>query len=295
MPYLQMVQRAVDFIEAHLHEEFTVASVARAAGLSRWHFQVIFSAVVGDTLKEYVRKRRLTAAAVALSESDGRIIDIGLDAGFESHEAFTRAFKSMFGITPNACRKGGAKSILIRQKPKITKAYLNHLYQGITMKPVIKQIEPLHIAGLGGRFISAVSPDANNFSVIPKLWNDYMKRRGTIENRVSPTEYGVVICLGEKDHKSHPDEMLYIAGTAVTGAKHIPEGMVHARVPAGEYAVFTHKGPVENITHTVNFIYASWLPKSGRKLRNAPHLEVYDQRFKLGQPDSELEVCVPLE
>jgi predicted transcriptional regulator YdeE/AraC-like DNA-binding protein len=295
MPYLQMIQRAVDYIENHLHEEFTVDSVARAAGLSRWHFQVIFSAIVGDTLKEYIRKRRLTAAAIALGKTDERIITLALDAGFESHEAFTRAFRTMFGLTPAACRKAGPKSVLIRHKPKITRAYLNHLYQDITMKPVIKELAPMHIAGFGGRFISAISPDANNFTVIPKLWGDYMKHRAVLENRLSPTDYGVVICLGEKDRKSHPDEMLYIAGTAVTDVKHLPKGMISAAIPTGKYAVFTHRGPVENIRHTVNYIYASWLPKFGRKLRDAPHLEVYDERFKLGHADSELDVCVPVE
>ncbi len=293
--YMQNIQRAVDLIESRLDDELTVDSIARAAGLSRWHFQVVFRAVVGDTLKEYIRKRRLTLAAVAVGETNRRLLDIALAAGFESHEAFTRAFKAMFGKTPKACRAAGIKSVMLRHKPKITNTYLNHLYRGITMQPTIKNFEKMHVVGLGGRFISAISPEANNLSIIPKLWSNYAKRCGEIKSRLSLVNLGVTICLEEKDIKSHPDEMLYIACTHVRNPNEHPEGMTSATIPAGKYALFTHRGPVENIGQTINYLYASWLPKSDYTLRKAPHLEIYDERFKPKSPESEIDVCVPIK
>ena len=294
MNHLAKIQRAVDYIEQHLDDELTFDAIARVAGLSRWHFQVIFNATVGDTLKEYIRKRRLTAAAIAIGMTDERILDVALQAGFESQEAFTRAFKAMFGRTPGDCRKQGIKSVMILRKPTITNTYLNHLYKGITMKPVIKKIKAMQVAGLGARFISATSPDTNNFQVIPQLWASYQERAGEIKSRVRPADLGVVICLEEKDKKSHPDEMLYLACTEVKDASPVPKGMTALTIPAGKYAVFTHKGPIENIGHTVNYIYGSWLPKSDKQLRDAPHLEIYDERFKPGHTNSQLDVCVPV-
>jgi AraC family transcriptional regulator len=94
--HLEQIQRAVDYIEEHLKDDLATESIARVAGFSMWHFQTVFSASVGDSLKEYIRKRRLTQALAALAISENRILDIALEAGFESQEAFSRAFKSMF-------------------------------------------------------------------------------------------------------------------------------------------------------------------------------------------------------
>ncbi|HEV2695710.1 MAG TPA: AraC family transcriptional regulator [Verrucomicrobiae bacterium] len=294
MEYLQHIQRAVNYIETHLADELAVDAVARVAGLSRWHFQIIFHAMVGDTLAEYIRKRRLTAAAIALGATKSRVIEIALEAGFGSQESFTRAFKTMFGVPPGECRRCGLKAVMIRHKPKITRSYLNHLYQHITMKPVIKHIGKFKVIGLDARFISAVSPDADNFRIIPPLWEKFLKRLPEIKGLTARVQYGVVVCLDERAKKAHPDEMLYMACAPVKASTTAPRGMKSLIIPAGEYAVFTHKGPVANLGHTLNYIYASWLPKSGRTLRAAPHLEMLDARFKPDAKDSEMDVCVPV-
>ena len=133
MDRLARVQSTIDYIEVHLRDELPTEQIARVAGFSMWHFQKVFSSAVGDTLKDYVRKRRLTSALQELGSGDRRIIDIALDYQFESQEAFTRSFKSVFGKTPGECRKEGIQSITPLSKPKITMAYLDHLYGGMTM------------------------------------------------------------------------------------------------------------------------------------------------------------------
>lgn len=294
MEYLAKVQRAVDHIEAHLDEELTVDAIARVACLSRWHFQVIFRAMVGDTLGEYLRQRRLTAAAVALGTSERRVIEIALAAGFGSQAAFARAFKAQFGLPPGECRRRGIASARMQHKPRITRGYLHHLYANITMKPVIKQFPRTQVIGLAAQFIAGVSPDTNNLQVIPPLWRAFLARIQEVPLPLAPERYGACLCLSDQVEKEHPDEMLYLAGVPVQAGATPPPDMVSLTVPAGNYAVFVHRGPVETIRHTLNYIYGSWLPKSGHTLRNAPHLEVYDHRFKLGAADSELDVYVPI-
>src|SRR6185295_944365 len=110
MEHVERVQRAVDFIEAHLKEELQTEAIAKAAAFSMWHFQRIFSASVGDSLKVYVRKRRLTQALLELQSTDRRILDVALDYQFESQEAFTRAFKGAFGVNPGELRKQSASN-----------------------------------------------------------------------------------------------------------------------------------------------------------------------------------------
>lgn len=209
MEHLQQIQRAVDYIEDHLKEDLSVDVIAKVAGFSKWHFQMVFSSAVGDTLKEYIRKRRLTGALVELGTSESRILDIALDAGFESQEAFTRAFKAMFGKTPGECRKEGAGSVMALNKPRITMEYLDHLYGGINMEPVLKFVEAKVAVGMGARFISALSPDANNKNVIGELWSRYNPRSQEIASRVSYADLGIVTCLSEAEEKDHPNEMYY--------------------------------------------------------------------------------------
>ncbi len=148
------------------------------------------------------------------------------------------------------------------------------------------------VIGVGAKFISARSPDHNNTMVIPQLWQDYMGRGEEITNRLSWTDMGIVMSIRES--KNHPDEMYYMAGTEVSAVEQIPDGMSAQIIPQGNYAIFTHKGKLDKLSHTMNYIYGSWLAKSEHTLREAPELEIYGPRFKPNADDSELEVYIPI-
>src|SRR5690606_34277089 len=109
MNYIDQINRAIDHIEANLCGPLDLEAIAKRAGLSKWHFQRVFRAMVGDTVKEYVAKRRLSLAAMALVSTDMRVIDIALAHEFESHEVFSRAFKRAFGMTPSEFRRSGVE------------------------------------------------------------------------------------------------------------------------------------------------------------------------------------------
>ena len=87
--YLEKVQAGVDYIEVHLDHAFTLADVAEAACMSQWHFQRVFKALTNETLKAYIRSRRIANSMDALLRSEQTILDIALAAGFESHESYT--------------------------------------------------------------------------------------------------------------------------------------------------------------------------------------------------------------
>ena len=293
MEHLTQVQRAVDYIEDHLQDDLSVDQIADVACFSRWHFQMVFSSAVGETLKDYIRKRRLSNALIALGTGDERILDIALNAGFESQESFTRAFKNMFGVNPGECRKRGTESFMILNQPKITMAYLDHLYGGINMQPVFKELGEINVIGFTAKFISALSPDKNNMVVIPQLWGRYAPRAAEIKSRKGWTDMGICTNMPEGE-KTHPDECLYMAGTEVTDLTPLPEGMTAMTIPPGRYAVFTHNGAVHKIGLTMSYIYGSWLPKSGEKLREAADLEMYDCRHDPDSDEFTLDVYIPV-
>ena len=94
MNYLKQVQKGIDYIKANLDFDLALAQVAQEAGISQWHFQRIFKALTNETLKTYIRSRRLANALDKLHLTQNKIIDIALCAGYESQESFTRAFKT---------------------------------------------------------------------------------------------------------------------------------------------------------------------------------------------------------
>ncbi|MCY4527577.1 MAG: GyrI-like domain-containing protein [Chloroflexi bacterium] len=155
-------------------------------------------------------------------------------------------------------------------------------------EPKIIQRDAFAIVGVEARFIGALSPDANNFEVIPALWHRFINRSGEVENRSDDANYGLVITppAGER---CHPDELLYVAGAVVREVTSVPEGMVCHEVPALEFAVFTHRGPIAELPKTIRWAMEEWLPKSGYRW-NLIEVERYDRRFSIESPqESEME------
>jgi AraC family transcriptional regulator len=294
MDYLTRIEQAIDFIEDHLKDEVPTERIAREAHFSMWHSQRLFGAIVGLGVKEYVRKRRLTLAMRDLADTDRRIIDVALDYQFESQESFARAFKAHCGLTPAECRRRGIGSMKMHHKPKITLEYLSHIHGELVMEPKFIELPQKKVVGLGAKFVSILSPDKNNFNVIPALWGQFMSRIGELKNRSGQECFGLVEMLPEGEDKSHNDEMFYIACAAVSDFSVVPAGMIKRTIPPGKYVCFTHKGKLDRLEHTMNFVYGSWLPKSNVRLREAPHLELYDRRFIPDSNKSEFDILLPI-
>lgn len=295
MDHIKRIQRAIDYIEEHLKEdELSTKSIAEVACYSMWHFQRVFSSIVGDSVKEYIRKRRLASALIELNSTGRRILDIAIGHQFESQESFARAFKAHFGRTPGECRNEGAQSLLALTKPRVTIEYLDHLYGGMTMKPKFLQVAEKQIVGVGGRMYSAISPKNNSQEVASSLWGNFKTRIGEVKSRVDSRSIG--FCESTSgSFEAHPEEYFYVAGTEVEDTSQIPEGMVTKTIPAGRYAVFTHKGRVDKIEHSMRYIFGSWLPKSGEELRDAPEFSVIEPGFDPNSEDSEFDIYIPVK
>lgn len=125
---------------------------------------------------------------------------------------------------------------------------------------------------------------------IKKLWEDLMPRYQEIKANSEEFCYGVCEMLDEKTM-----EFTYLACRPVDNFVDIPNGMISKTVPAGKYAVFTHKGSLDNLKVTYEYIYGEWIKSGVQKHRHAPDFELYDKRFKFGEDDSEMDIYVPIE
>jgi AraC family transcriptional regulator len=285
--YLPAVQSAINYIEEHLHEELSIQSIAAHSGFSQYHFHRIFTAVLGESIKDYVRKRRLMQAADALFRGSDSILGVALRSGFDSQESFTRAFKKMFGTTPGAYRKAGTAVSYVR-KPRASDEMVRHLTGGITMQPKIVIRETDLAIGMGDSFTQG---DTDKIS---QLWNRFIERIPEIRN-AKPYSLGVCMASHPDVPKKAGDTFVYVAAMPVTSIDEIPEGMVACELPQSRYALFTHKGPIADIRHTVEYIWGTWIPETEYKLKDIPDYELYDDRFDPVTASGEVDIYVPIE
>ncbi len=255
----------------------------------------MFLALVDEPVAGYIRRRRLTEAARVLrAQADARVLDVALAAGFESHEAFTRAFRRESGHTPSGFRNHPQPNLSWMRLP-CPPATLQLLPETMQPVPEILDVPAFSVVGLSARFIAAMSPDANNLAVIPPLWGRFMERRvelvGTGAVREVNVSFGVCRCL-PPEQRTRDDELVYLAGAGVRGDVILPEGMERWEIPGGRYARFTHRGPVESFSETLNAIYGGWFPRSDYEPVMEIEYELYDERFKLGAEDSEVDYYV---
>src|ERR1700722_17454322 len=155
-------QKALWFIESHLADALTLEEVAAIGGVSRFHMVRSFAAATGLSVMRYVRARRLSEAARALASGAPDILALALEADYGSHEAFTRAFRDHFGVTPEAVRASKRLDNLRLQEPIVMDSTLIDNLRA----PRFQTGKPLLIAGLGER----ITPE-NGGAGIPSQWN----------------------------------------------------------------------------------------------------------------------------
>lgn len=134
MDWSQRMNKAMDYIESNLTNKISYDRISQIVCCSTYNFQRMFSFIADISLSEYIRRRRLTIAAYELQTSDIKVIDIAYKYGYASPEAFSRAFKSLYKMTPKLMRN---KDITLKTYPKITFSIINK--EGIEMNCQIEQ------------------------------------------------------------------------------------------------------------------------------------------------------------
>lgn len=288
MLYLRKIQEGIDFIEAHLESDIELSEVARAAGMSQWHFQRIFKALTNETLKTYIRSRRFSRALEQLTNTRLPVLDIALTAGYETQESFTRAFRDCFRLTPSQYRKMGNRSLFVR-KVRLDESYLTHLRRNVSLAPDIQQQPAMQLVGLPTDYYGIDSEKNNLGQKLPPLWAKFLPRLEEIADTVPGVCYGVVVPAGP-----HTEALRYLAGIEVRSLGALPPGMVAMEIPASTYARFTHRGPAQNVDATVNYIYSNWLLSADLPHTQGPDLEIYGAQYHPTSDDSVMHYAIPI-
>ncbi len=280
MEWAERMNAAIDYIEQNLAEDVDYGEAARLACCSTFYLQRTFFVVIGMTLAEYVRRRRLTLAARELSSSKAKVIDVAVKYGYDSPDAFTRAFRNMHGITPQAARRPGAELIAF---PRVSFQVIlkggNDMDYRIIDKPAFDAI------GVTRRF---TTEKGENLVAVPAFWSEFEKTRDmSALVELNAGKAGAVtggetlgICLPEDENKNFS---YAIAVEKPTKAK--ADGFEVIHVPASTWAVFGVSAavPDSEIPDAIHEVYKNivqeWFPSTGYEHANTAELEVYFRKY----------------
>lgn len=226
----------------------------------------------------YVRGRRLSEAARSLANGAPDILSVALDAGYASHEAFTRAFREQFGTTPEAVKRGGSTALL----PLVTPLAQPADETDVLKEPKIVAHGPMTFIGLVER------QEFESPHLIPAQWQKFMGMYGLIDNKVNPIPAGLSFNLDENGTFD------YACAVEVSRGSEPPKDLQRISVLTETYAVFQHDAHVATIGNTYRAIWNSWLTDHNRIAADAPSLERHKETFDTRTGEGGVEIWIPI-
>jgi AraC family transcriptional regulator len=280
--YAKRFSRVMDFIDRHLGEPLPIERLRRLAYFSKHHFLRQFTHYVGVTPIRYVQLVRLRQASYRLAFNPLEpITDIALEAGFESSESFSRAFKRAFGQSPS----------IFRRHPdwKSWSAQFNHI--------AAREIKAMQVKLID---VKAITVAVLEHRGDPARLNDAVQRfiAWRKESGLSPVASSQTYGIAYDDPATTPAEdfRFDICGSVANEVPINHYGVITKVIPAGRCAIVRHEGSPDHIAASVRYLYRDWLPHSGQTLRDFP---VYFHYLNLrsNTPEHELltDVHLPLK
>ena len=263
MEWIERLNGAINYIEEHLGEEIDLNEASKIACCSTYHFQRMFAYMADIPLSEYMRRRRMSLAAVDLQSGDNKVIDVALKYGYDSPTAFNRAFKNIHGIAPSQAKE---KGVVLKAFPPIS--FRITIKGDSEMNYRIEKKEAFRIVGVSSPLEKEIE---KNFEIVPTIWANAASS-GMIAQLAMMMDSKLKGLLGVSSCNEAEDWKYYIA---VASTKSLPDGMEEYIIPSATWAIFTGEGENQSIQGLEKRIVTEWLPTSGYEYGNAPDIEVY--------------------
>lgn len=277
MEWVERLNEAADYLEEHLTGQIDPAQLGRIACCSSYHFQRMFAYLAGVPLSEYIRRRRMSRAAVDLQNGE-KIIDVALKYGYQSPTAFNRAFRSVHGVAPSAVKD---KGVPVRSFPPIS--FQITIKGAQEMEYRIEEKGAFRIVGISVPLEKEIE---KNFAVIPEKWRQ-IAADGTLARLAGMMNTPPMGVLGVSTCGDDAPWRYYIAVSTDRPAEELEE----YTVPAATWAVFCGEGTSASIQELERRVVTEWLPTSGYEYGGAPDIEVY---LNADPQNARYEVWIPV-
>ena len=287
MDSLSRLNHALAYIEEHLAEDIDYKQVAAVACCSEYHFKRMFSFLSGISLSEYMRRRRLTLAALDLKDSDLRIIDVAVKYGYDSADSFSRAFRAMHGVLPSAAKSEHAQ---IKAWPRMT--FQLSIKGAYEMNYRIVERESFRFVGFKKRvpiIFEGVNPE---IAKMAELLTPALIGRLKALSNAEPS--GIISAStrfseGRMEERGELDHYIGVA-TSSNGTAEFDV----LEIDASTWAVFEAIGPFPDTLQNVwGRIYAEWFPSSGYEAVEGPEI-LWNESKDTENPKYRSEIWIPV-
>ncbi|BAE82912.1 AraC family transcriptional regulator [Desulfitobacterium hafniense] len=286
MNMLAQFNEVMAYIEKNLLDVIEPGQISRIAGCSEYHFRRMFSFLAGMPLGEYIRRRRLSLAGALLRSEQVKIIDLALQLGYESPEAFSKAFQVMHGVAPSQAKKANAE---LKVMPPMT--FQLTIKGGTEMNYRLVEKDEFYIVGFKKRItmqFKGINPEMD--SLVQKLTPQIIAELKSLCDTEPKGMLSVSANFDERTAEgSQLDQYIGVA-TSQTMSNHYD--LLH--VPAATWAVFKAVGTFpEALQDTWAKIYAEWFPASGYEMTGGPEL-LWNETPDTSKPDYKSEIWIPV-
>lgn len=262
MDWINRFNSAINYMEEHMKGDIDMEKVGRIAGCSAYHFQRIFTYMSDLTLSEYIRRRKMSLAAVDLLAGE-KVIDVALAYGYDSPTAFNRAFKNIHGVAPSMITK---EDVAVKSYPPI-RVHITVKGECEMNYRIVKK-DAFRIVGVSTPLEKEME---KNSEKIPQFWGK-ANAEGIIPGLLPMMDGNMQGIMGVSTCNNEEEWRYYIA---VSSATDTPEGMDEYEVPAFTWAVFSGEGTGLSIQDLEHRIVTDWLPTSGYEYADGPDIELY--------------------
>lgn len=298
--YAARMLKVLNHIQNNLDEPLELETLAGLTHFSVSHFHRVFKGMLGETIMDHLRRIRLERAYASLAQTRDPVTDVGLAAGYDSLEAFSRVFRKTFGFSPTECRKMGWTKIYpeaasgVHYNPgEIVEFFLNATGEAV-MNVRIETLPKIRIA--------SVRQTGPYMESAERAW-------GMLCGWAGPkglfTPKTLMIGISHDDPQATPpEEIRYDAAIALVSDVSLESPLeltveppvVLGSLPGGEYAIFTHQGPYTGLEETYKIIMSQWVPTCQREFRDTPWFEIYRNDPATTPPDQLLtDIHIPLK
>lgn len=261
MEWIERLNHAINYIEEQLTTELDYEKLGRIACCSSYHFQRMFTYMAGIPLSEYVRRRKMSLAAVDLQTGNERIIDVAKKYGYNSPTAFNRAFQSVHGVAPSAIKHEG---VSVKSFPPLVFALTLKGMEEMNFK--IEKKEAFRILGVSCPLSKVLE---ENFTAIPHEWDNALEK-GILSELYALNNSRPAGLLGVSVHNSK-EWKYFIAVSSALNTSRFEEYYI----PAATWAIFSGRGTNISLQHLERRVITEWLPTSGYEYAEIPDIEVY--------------------
>lgn len=287
MSWLESIQKAINYIEEHLLDDITMEQIAREVNSSVFHFQRTFSILTDMSIADYIRRRRLTLAAQELINTEQKVIDLAYKYGYDSPEAFTKAFRKQHHVTPSEARKKQG------QLQSYNRLVIQVSLKGAEpMKYKIVEKEKFQVVGVKRTYNCQ---NGENLQGIPQFWNEMNSKN--FDHQLIQLNNGSIkgtlgVCVPNTDQGQSGFIDYWIATDHVGD---VEENLSALEVPASKWVVFEVHGPMPDaMQNTWKQIFSEWFPSNPYKPAGTAELEVYPDEDAYS-PDSYSEIWIPIK